>query len=502
MQKNLRRYLLTFMGGVIVINFSITCNANPQEKVRPAANADAFYPAEPKVLADMIDQFLVQARTPALSGTISGVVVPHAGYVYSGPVAAYSYALLKNKKYSRVVVISPSHVAAFRGSAVYDGTAYDTPLGRIEVDQQFCRELVTRDNSLKLSVEGHETIYQGRMEHALEVQLPFLQRVLNNFKLVPIIMGEQSYECCRALGRALASTITDDQTIIVASSDLSHYHSYDEAKALDSKVLKSIEEWDYFNLCRNLKMNTWEACGGGPITALMIAAEQQGANTAKVIKYATSGDVPVGEKSRVVGYAAVVLYKDVQLKKSAETGFNLGDKEKKYLLELARKSVDSAVRNNKMIDCTDGGFKDLSLDRGAFVTLTIQGQLRGCIGYTSPFQSLYLTVRDVAFQAALHDPRFPAVSERELSKLNYEISVLSPLRKIVDINKIEIGKHGLLIKNGRNEGLLLPQVASDYNWDRQTFLQQTCHKAGLPAEAWEDENTDIFSFSALVFGEE
>jgi AmmeMemoRadiSam system protein A len=210
----------------------------------------------------------------------------------------------------------------------------------------------------------------------------------------------------------------------------------------------------------------------------------------------------VGEKSRVVGYAAVVLYKDVQLKKSAETGFNLGDKEKKYLLELARKSVDSAVRNNKMIDCTDGGFKDLSLDRGAFVTLTIQGQLRGCIGYTSPFQSLYLTVRDVAFQAALHDPRFPAVSERELSKLNYEISVLSPLRKIVDINKIEIGKHGLLIKNGRNEGLLLPQVASDYNWDRQTFLQQTCHKAGLPAEAWEDENTDIFSFSALVFGEE
>jgi AmmeMemoRadiSam system protein A len=160
------------------------------------------------------------------------------------------------------------------------------------------------------------------------------------------------------------------------------------------------------------------------------------------------------------------------------------------------------VRQNKIIDCSDGGFKDLSLDRGAFVTLTIQGQLRGCIGYTSPVQSLCTTVRDVAFQAALHDPRFPAVSENELSKLNYEISVLSPLRRVVDINNIEIGKHGLLIKKGRNEGLLLPQVASDYNWDRLTFLQQTCHKAGLPTEAWKDKDTDIFYFSALVFGEE
>ena len=495
-------YLLTFIWGVTVINFSLNCNAGPQEKVRPAANAGAFYPGDPGTLTGMIDQFLAQAQVPAINGTIYGVVVPHAGYVYSGPVAAYSYALLKNKKYTRVIVISPSHVSAFQGSAVYDGSAYETPLGRIEVDQQFCKKLVEQDKSLKLSSAGHETEYQGRMEHALEVQLPFLQRVLTDFKLVPVIMGDQSYESCRALGRALASVINDGQTIMVASSDLSHYHSYDEAKILDNKVLKSIEEWDYFNLCRNLRMNTWEACGGGPITALMIAAEQLGANTAKVIKSASSGDVPVGEKDRVVGYSAVVLYKDTGQKKSTENEFNLTAEEKKYLLDLAKKAVDSAVRLNKIIDCSDGGFKDLSLDRGAFVTLTIQGQLRGCIGYTSPVQSLYSTVRDMAGQAALHDPRFPAVSEKELSKLHYEISVLSPLRRVVDINNIEIGKHGLLIKKGRYEGLLLPQVATDYNWDRLTFLQQTCHKAGLPPEAWKDKDTDIFYFSALVFGEE
>jgi AmmeMemoRadiSam system protein B/AmmeMemoRadiSam system protein A len=428
-------------------------------------------------------------------------VAPHAGYIYSGPVAAYSYALLKNKKITRVVIISPSHVTAFYGSSVYDGTAYSTPLGKVPVDMEFCKKLAAQDPSIKLSGEGHDTEYQGRMEHALEVQLPFLQRVLKDFKLVPIVMGDQAYETCRALGQALAGLINDDQTIIVASSDLSHYHPYNEAKNLDSKVLRAVEEWDYFNLCRNLKMNKWEACGGGPIAALLIAAEQRGANVAKVLKYANSGDT-AGDKTRVVGYSAIVLYRDNSRSALNDDEFTLTSAEKKYLLDLAKKSVASAVQQGKMADCADGGFKDLSLDRGAFVTLTIAGQLRGCIGYTSPFQPLCTTVRDAAYYAALNDPRFPSVSEKELPKLNYEISVLSPLRKVTDINKIIIGKHGLLIKKGRAEGLLLPQVASEYKWDRETFLQQTCHKAGLPANAWQDKDTDIFYFSALVFGEE
>jgi AmmeMemoRadiSam system protein B/AmmeMemoRadiSam system protein A len=495
-------FTITLIMGVSIMCILLTCSAVPQEKVRPAANADGFYPDDPKELTTMVDKFINDARVPVIDGTIIGLVVPHAGYIYSGHVAAYSYALLRNKKVNRVVIIAPSHVTAFYGSSVYDGSAYSTPLGKVPVDKEFCRQLAEQDPSIKLSAEGHETEYQGRMEHAVEVQLPFLQRVLKDFKLVPIIMGDQTYESCRALGLALAGMITDNQTVIVASSDLSHYHPYEEAKSLDSKVLKAIEEWDYFNLCRNLKMNTWEACGGGPIAAMMIAAEQRGANVAKVIKYANSGDVPPGDKSRVVGYSAVVLYKDNHKNESQEDEFTLTAAEKKYLLELAKNSVASAVQKGKPAQCSDGGFKDLSLDRGAFVTLTIGGQLRGCIGYTSPFQPLYNTVCDVAYQAALNDPRFPAVSEKELPELNYEISVLSPLRKVTDINKIEIGKHGLLIKKGRFEGLLLPQVASDYKWDRETFLQQTCHKAGLPADAWKDKETDIFYFSALVFGEE
>jgi MEMO1 family protein len=494
-------HIITFIWRITVILSSLSCDAQTQDKVRPAANAGAFYPADPKELAGMIDSYLAKTRVPEVNGIVYGVVAPHAGYVYSGPVAAYSYSLLKNKKYTRVIVISPSHVAAFQGSAVYDGKAYATPLGEIEVDQPFCKKLSEQKKSIRLSAEGHETRYQGRMEHALEVQLPFLQRVLGKFKLVPVVMGDQSYENCRDLGRALAQ-LCDDQTIMIASSDLSHFHGYDEAKQLDSKVLRAIEDWDYFNLCRNLRMDRWEACGGGPITAVMIAAEQLGANTAKVIKYANSGDVPAGEKDRVVGYGSVALYKDPGLETSSGFGFSLTAEEKKYLLNLAKKSVDTAVRKGKMLECSDGGYSDLALDRGAFVTLTIGGQLRGCIGYTSPFQSLYLTVRDVAHHAALKDPRFPAVSEKELPRLEYEISVLSPLRRVTGTERIKIGTHGLIIKKGPYEGLLLPQVATDYNWDTVTFLEQTCHKAGLPADAWKDPDTDIFYFSALVFGED
>ena len=144
----------------------------------------------------------------------------------------------------------------------------------------------------------------------------------------------------------------------------------------------------------------------------------------------------------------------------------------------------------------------LKKDRGAFVTLTENGQLRGCIGYTAAVQPLYETVRDAALSAATKDPRFPPVSENDLPKLAYEISVLSPFKKISDTNQIEVGKHGLLIRKGRYEGLLLPQVATDYQWDRLTFLQQTCRKAGLPTNAWQAPDTDIFIFSAFVFGEE
>ena len=467
-------------------------------KIRQPAVAGSFYPADPKELARMIDGFLAKASPPPLENVVA-LVAPHAGYQYSGPVAAYSYALLKGRKFDRVVVVAPSHYEAFDYSSVYDGAAYATPFGQVPVDQAFAAKLAKMGPSIKLSGAGH-TPSPDRLEHSIEVQLPFLQRVLGQFELVPVIMGDQSYDACRALGVALAKLVAGTNTLILASSDLSHYHTYDEAVRIDHKTLKAIEEYDYFDLSRNLDLRVWEACGGGPIVATMIAAERLGANQATLLHYANTGDV-TGDHSRVVGYGAVALVKAAGTVKADEAPFTLTWPEKDALLKIARKSVETAVREGKTYECSTGGMEALAQERGAFVTLTKNGELRGCIGSVAPVKALYLTVREVAIMAALRDTRFLPVTASELGDLHYEISVLSPLRRVMDTREIRLGHHGVLIHALGHEGLFLPQVASEEKWDRATLLEQVCHKAGLPAGTWRDADADLFRFTALVFGE-
>jgi hypothetical protein len=299
---------------------------------------------------------------------------------------------------------------------------------------------------------------------------------------------------------AASGSASSGETLIVASSDLSHFHAYDEAVRLDHKVMNAIAEWDYFNMSQNFERRIWEACGGGPIVAMMVAAERLGANRARVLKYANSGDV-TGDKSRVVGYGAVAYTRESGKAGDKAHAFSLGRQEKEALLKIAKESVYSAVKERKIYQCSSGGLQALEQDRGAFVTLKEKGQLRGCIGYIAPMKPLCLTVRDVAAAAALEDPRFRPVEFRELPQLEYEVSVLSPLRRVTDIKQIKVGEHGLVMRKGDKEGLLLPQVPVEQHWDRTTFLEQTCVKAGLPPNAWKDPETDIFMFSALVFGD-
>jgi hypothetical protein len=461
-----------------------------------------MYPANPAELAKMVDEFLAKVPPIKLDGPLVAIVSPHAGYPYSGQVAAYSYSLLKGKKFERIVVIAPSHFEAFPFASIYDGDAYTTPLGAVPVDKDFGKRLAGLSPLIQISGHGHGEV-QGHGEHALEDELPFLQRVLGEFKLVPIVMGDQSYEVCRALGVALAKAIRDSSTFIVVSSDLSHYHPYDEAVGIDHQTLKAIEDWDYLSLSRNFETRVWEACGGGPIIAAMIAAERLGARRAIILKYANSGDV-TGDKSRVVGYGAVALIKENPKARTENKGpsLSLNQKEKDALLRIARKSVETAVKEHKLYECSPEGLEHLAEARGAFVTLKERGELRGCIGYMSPVKPLCMTVRDVAAYAALEDRRFAPVSVAELGLLQYEISVLSPMRRVMDIQEIKVGKHGLLIKKGETEGVLLPQVPVEQGWDRKTFLEEVCLKAGLPRQAWQDEDADLFLFSALVFSEQ
>jgi AmmeMemoRadiSam system protein B/AmmeMemoRadiSam system protein A len=493
------RYWLAaqLIGLLAIAPLQQACRAS-QPKIRAAGVAGGFYPADPVVLKSMMDGMLGDVTQPPIKDPILAVVAPHAGYQYSGPVAAYTYGALKGHKYSRVVVIAPSHYEAFDFTSIYDGEAYVTPLGKIQVDKDFAAKLAKMSSTMRLSGQGHDPTSAGT-EHAIEVQLPWLQRVLGNFTLVPIVMGDQSYENSRALGVALAKLIKGGDTLIVASSDLSHYHHYDQAVKIDHKTLHALEAWDYFSMSRNFETRVWEACGGAPIVAAMIAAEHMGANQAKVLKYANSGDTS-GDHSRVVGYSADVFVK-AEGEKAVETPFSLSDQDKAELLALARKSAEYAVTEKKAYEPPASTSEALNRESGAFVTLKKAGQLRGCIGYTSAMKPLYLTVRDTATYAALRDPRFRPVSADELPQLEYEISVLSPLRHVMDVKQIKVGVHGLLMKNGRNEGLLLPQVPVEQNWDRQTFLEETCRKAGMNSACWKDEDTDIFSFTAVVFGE-
>jgi AmmeMemoRadiSam system protein A len=179
----------------------------------------------------------------------------------------------------------------------------------------------------------------------------------------------------------------------------------------------------------------------------------------------------------------------------------MSEPEKSELLTLARKSVEHVVQAGDAFEPPASTSATLNQERGAFVTLSQSGALRGCIGYTSAIKPLYITVRDAATLAATRDPRFQPVSAAELPSLAYEISVLSPLRRVMDVEQIKVGEHGLLMKNGDSEGLLLPQVPVEQKWDRHTFLEQTCAKAGMRSGCWKDEATDIFSFTAVVFGE-
>jgi AmmeMemoRadiSam system protein B/AmmeMemoRadiSam system protein A len=455
---------------------------------------------------------LSRAVPAQVDGQIYAAVAPHAGYEYSGPVAAYTYAALKGRKYARVVVIAPSHYEAFGFTSVYDGDGYLTPLGMVKVDAKFARELAKAEPSVRLSERGHAATRKGA-EHAIEVQLPWLQHVLGSFTLVPIVMGDQSYESSRALGVVLATLIRRGkrhengnpqeiagETLIVASSDLSHDHSYDEAEKMDHRTLRALEARDYLSMWRNFSTHEWEACGGAPIVAAMIAAERRGANETRLLDYATSGDVS-GDRTRVVGYSAAVFVK-MRDRKGGQPAFALSEEEKERLLEVARNSVEQAVRNHTMYQPHATGDCTLDQERGAFVTLMESGKLRGCVGYTAAAQPLYLSIRDTATLAALRDPRFPPLTVDELPRLKYEVSVLSPLLRVYDVRRIEIGKHGLLIKNGKHEGLLLPQVPVEQHWDGIRFLEETCMKAGLSPDCWRHNDTEIFSFSALVFGEQ
>ena len=271
-------------------------------KIRRPAVAGTFYSSDPKKLSQELDLLLSVSQPSQILTSVTGIISPHAGYIYSGKTAAFAFNTLKDKKTKNVVIIAPSHRQFFDGNSIYDGDAFETPLGIVEINKEVAFRLISGSKSIYFSSAGHKE------EHAIEVQIPFLQKVLPDIKIVPIVMGNQEKESVDDLANQI-SKIIDDETIILASSDLSHYYSKQEANLLDSIVEKRIRDFDFDGLQVDLENRYCEACGGGPIIAMMKAANFSGKNKSLILNRSDSGDTS-GDDSQVVGYLSAVIYGD------------------------------------------------------------------------------------------------------------------------------------------------------------------------------------------------
>lgn len=471
------------------------------EKIREPVIAGTWYPDSPAELRQEVRDFLDQAPAVEAPGSLGALIVPHAGHMFSGRIAARAYKILEKQKFDTVVIIAPSHHVRFPGVSLYDLGGFKTPLGVASLDKELISALEKRDPRIRCVEEAHAK------EHAIEIQLPFLQVAMPDFKLVPLVMGEQDLSTCKWLAEAIADCTRGKSVLIVASSDLSHFHSYETAIAMDKIVQEKVTAMDPGGLSDSLSSGECEACGGGPIVTAIMAAKLRGPAVGRVLYYANSGDV-TGEKNGirgVVGYmaAAVWTVPDSKTPSNAappKPGVDLGltPEEKALLHKIAWEKIEARCKGRKSPDpqASSQALKEL---RGAFVTLYKGGELRGCIGYIVPVRPLAEAVAEMAEAAAFRDPRFTPLEADEMKDLKIEISVLTPFSKIDNVEEIQVGKHGIYLKRGMRSGLLLPQVATENGWDRLTFLQYTCRKAGLPADAWKDKEMEIYVFSADIF---
>ena len=486
---------------------------NKDEHIRKAAVAGDFYPEDKAVLERHVDTLLHQADPPAIKEPIFAIMVPHAGYIYSGPVAAAAYKELEGRNIKTVILIGNSHRYYFDGIAVYAKGAFETPLGLVPVDETFAAKLLAADPAIVNRPDVHEN------DHVLEVQLPFLQRVLKDFKIVPILFSGDSPELARKLAGILPPLL-NDQTLIIASTDMSHYPPYTDAVAADRKTLDAILTGKMKNLDTVLRTLASEnvpqaetfLCSPSGVRVAMLIAQGSGELPPVLLRYANSGDT-AGDKNRVVGYGAVAFVAKqsamfampppaTQEKKNTAAEQGMSAEEKKELLKIARATVESYVQTGKLPEFSPASAA-LRRPLGAFVTLKENGQLRGCIGRFDPSGPLYLIIQQMAISAASQDPRFRPVNTNELGRLEYEISVLSPLRKIGTADEIILGKHGVQVSKGFHHGVFLPQVATETGWSKEEFLGELCsQKAGLPRDCWKDPDVNLEVFTAEVFSEE
>ena len=454
---------------------------NKAELIQKPVVAGMFYPAGRSALRKEVERYISKAPRKSFDGELIGLIAPHAGYRYSGPVAGAAFRQLEGDSFTRVVVMAPSHRVPFSGVVFPPADIYRTPLGDIPIDTDAVRSLVNRYTWAAVDQRTYD------VEHSLEVELPFLQVALKEFRLVPMIVGQADKKTLDAIASALNSAFPESHTtLFVASTDLSHYQPYEKAMKLDRGTIALVCDRSPDEYYHAVRTNDARLCGSLPVYILKRITEMRKGRL-ELIEYANSGDT-AGDRSRVVGYAAVA---------AVVPPCELSESQKRTLLELSRATLLAHVKGEGLPPLPDD--PGLKHDGAAFVTLRKDGRLRGCIGHTIARGPLDRCVRDMTVAAASSDPRFPPVKPEELNNISIEISVLTTPRDLPNPLAVRVGTDGLIIQEGAKQGVLLPQVPTEQGWTKEQYLEGICHKAGLPTDAW--RTAKLLRFQAMVFSE-
>jgi AmmeMemoRadiSam system protein B/AmmeMemoRadiSam system protein A len=468
---------------------------------RQPAFAGSFYPASPRELREDLEDYFARAEAVRLDGRVRVLILPHAGYDYSGVVAASGYkSIPEETSYKNIFFIASSHREQFNGASVYAAGNYLTPLGEARVNREIASQLIQSDKNIRYLPRAHDR------EHSIEVQIPFIQY---HFKetpdIVPIVMGTSSLAASRDLAAALLPWFTPENLFII-SSDFSHYPSYKDAQRIDRLTGEAILTKDPQVFYSTLQKNSAEgvrnlatpSCGWSSIMTLLYMADRKEEIEMSPILYRNSGDSPIGDKDRVVGYWAIAGFE----KPPAAISYDLEADDREKLLAISRATLESYLRSGTLAEVDQSELSGkLRQPAGAFVSLYMGGRLRGCIGNFTPDKPLYMVVQEMTLAAALNDRRFAPVEASELEYISIEISVLTPLHKITSIDEFQLGKHGIYMTKGGKSGTFLPQVAQSTGWSKEEFLGRCARdKAGLGFEEWKE--ADLYVYEAIVFGEE
>ena len=483
--------LFTIIAIIMMIN---TCNGQQSEPVvRPATQANRFYTGDARELSEEVDSFLALHRGATIYHHVAAVIVPHAGYYFSGRVAASAYmSVPADQPYKRIFLLGPSHHEWLDGASVNtEADYYATPLGNVKVDRETARSISDADSVFSYQPKAHDR------EHCLEVQLPFLQRRLGDVPpIVPIIISTNDFNKLKRIAHVLKPYFTE-KNLFVISSDFSHYPSYEDACEVDALTGKAIETGSVEAFIAALEQNArsgkrnlaTSACGELAIATLMLMMD--GSYEVKHLMYQNSGDAESHDHSRVVGYHSFAIVR------KSDAGFALSDDEKRLLKEIALTSIKDSLAG-KEISHSSPLTTHLSAKCGAFVSLHKHGRLRGCIGHFGEDIPLHEIVAEMARAAAFEDPRFMPVTADELADIDIEISVLTPMRRIESLDEFELHRHGIYIRKGYRSGTFLPQVADEVNWTKEEFVSHCAQdKAGIGWDGWKD--AELYVYEAIVF---